>query len=219
MGRVMALFYDRMLAATEEAGLRDLRRELLAAARGEFLEIGAGTGVNLALYPDGVDRVVATEPDRHMAARLRRKLDDARVPVEVVEAGAQDLPFPDASFDTAVVTLVLCTVPDQRAALAEIGRVLRPGGRLLFIEHVRSPERRLARWQDRLLPLWKRVAGGCHPNRDTLGILRQSPLTVTEVREGTLPKAAPIVKPMISGIAERPAIPASATATAASRAD
>jgi ubiquinone/menaquinone biosynthesis C-methylase UbiE len=113
------------------------RRRLLAGARGAVLEIGGGTGANLAHYRD-VDRVTIAEPNPFMRRRLDQKLTDARVPVEVSPAGTEELPFPDGSFDTVVSTLVLCTVPDQESALDEVRRVLRPGGRLLFIEHVRA---------------------------------------------------------------------------------
>ena len=142
------------------------RARLLAGARGAVLEIGGGTGANLPHYRD-VERVTVSEPDPFMRRRLSPKLEAALVPVEVSEAGAEALTFPDGSFDTVVSTLVLCTVPDQGSALAEVRRVLRPGGRLLFIEHVRA-EGSAARWQDRIEPVWGCVFGGCHPNRDTL---------------------------------------------------
>jgi ubiquinone/menaquinone biosynthesis C-methylase UbiE len=203
MGLVLALLYDRLGAASESAGLREERRRLLARAHGEVLEIGAGTGANLALYPAVVTRVVASEPDRHMARRLRRRARKAPVPVELLAAPAEALPVPAASFDTVVGTLVLCTVHDPAAVLAEVARVLRPGGTYLFLEHVRGHEQRLATWQDRLAPLWGVIGGGCHPNRATLAALRASPLTVAEVNEGEIPRTAPLVRPMISGVAER----------------
>jgi ubiquinone/menaquinone biosynthesis C-methylase UbiE len=203
MGRVLALLYDRLGAASEKAGMREERRGLLARANGEVLEIGAGTGLNLPLYPSTVTRLVATEPDRHMTRSLRRKAHAASVPVELMSAPAEALPLADASFDTVVGTLVLCTVRDPAAVLAEVARLLRPGGRYLFLEHVRAHDSGLARWQDRLAPLWGVIGGGCHPNRATLASLRASPLTVSEVHEGRIPKAAPLVRPMIKGVAER----------------
>jgi ubiquinone/menaquinone biosynthesis C-methylase UbiE len=203
MGRVLALVYDRLRAASEEAGMREERRGLLARASGEVLEIGAGTGLNLPLYPPAVTRVVATEPNRHMERRLRRKAREAPVPVELLSAPAEALPLAAASVDTVVGTLVLCTVDDPALVLAEVARVLRPGGRYLFLEHVRAHDAGLARWQDRLAPLWGVIGGGCHPNRATLATLRASPLTVAEVREGHIPKTAPLVRPMIAGVAER----------------
>ena len=203
-GRLFAALYDRGLAATEEAGLRDRRRALLAGARGPTLEIGAGTGLNVPHYGPGVSELVLTEPGEHMAARLREKPAAARADA-VVAAPAERLPFPDARFETVVGTLVLCTIPDPAAALAEVARVLRPGGRLLFLEHVRSPEPRIARWQDRLMAPWRLIGDGCHCNRDTLAAITASPLEVEHVEDGTMPKAPAIVRPLIQGAAVRPA--------------
>ncbi|HSD78941.1 MAG TPA: class I SAM-dependent methyltransferase [Solirubrobacteraceae bacterium] len=206
MGPLLALVYDRCTARTEDAGVRERRRGLLAEARGDVVEVGAGTGLNLPLYPRaGLVRIVAVEPDAHMARRLRRRrAGDAPAPVEVVRADGAALPFGDASFDTAVTTMVLCTVPDPAAVLAEVARVLRPGGRLLFLEHVRAHEARLARLQDRVTPVWRRVAGGCRPNRSTLATLRASPLRVERVDEGELPRSMPWTRPLIEGVAVRP---------------
>jgi ubiquinone/menaquinone biosynthesis C-methylase UbiE len=169
---IFAGLYDAMGASAERRWIGGRRRRLLAGARGAVLEIGGGTGANLAHYRD-VDRVTIAEPDPFMRRRLGHKLTDARVPIEVSAAGAEALPFPDGSFDTVVSTLVLCTVPDQEAALDEVRRVLCPGGRLLFIEHVRAAGS-AARWQDRLDPLWRRLHGGCHPNRDTVAAIEDA---------------------------------------------
>jgi ubiquinone/menaquinone biosynthesis C-methylase UbiE len=163
--RLFAAVYDRLNAQAERTWLGSRRAGLIAQARGEVLEIGAGTGANLGHYRS-VERVVAAEPDPAMRARLTRHLGGATVPIEVSDAPAEHLGFPDASFDTVVATLVLCSVADPEAALGEMRRVLRPGGRLLVLEHVRGEGRR-ARWQDRVTPLWRRVGAGCHPNRDT----------------------------------------------------
>jgi ubiquinone/menaquinone biosynthesis C-methylase UbiE len=169
---IFAALYDPVGASAERRWMGGRRRRLLAGARGAVLEIGGGTGANLAHYRD-VDRVTIAEPDPFMRNKIDPKLEDARVPVEVSAAGAEALPFPDGSFDTVVSTLVLCTVPDQEAALDEVRRVLRPGGRLLFIEHVRAAGS-AARWQDRLEPLWRRLLGGCHPNRDTVAAIEEA---------------------------------------------
>ncbi|CAN5705197.1 class I SAM-dependent methyltransferase [soil metagenome] len=163
--RLFAALYDRLNSAAEKGWQGERRSQLLSGARGEVLEIGGGTGANLPHYR-AAGRVVVTEPDPFMRKKLRPKLSQAHVPVEVSDAGAQELPFADDSFDVVVSTLVLCTVPDQRSALAEIRRVLRPGGTLLFMEHVRG-DGSMARWQDRIEPLWMRLFAGCHPNRDT----------------------------------------------------
>jgi SAM-dependent methyltransferase len=140
-----------------------------------------------------------------MAKRLRRKLAEAADPSEVVQAPAERLPFPDDSFDTAVFTLVLCTVPDQEAALAESARVLRPGGQLLFLEHIRSHDPGLARWQDRLHGPWHFFADGCNCNRDTVAAVSGSGLELGAIEAGELPKAPALVRPAVSGAASLPA--------------
>jgi ubiquinone/menaquinone biosynthesis C-methylase UbiE len=202
-GRAFAALYDRSLKATEEAGLREMRRELLAGAGGRVLELGAGTGVNLDLYPDSVEDLVLVEPDPHMAKRLRAKLAESARTATVIEAPAERLPFEDDSFDTAVATLVLCTIPDPDAALAEAARVLGPGGRLLFVEHVRAEDPGLARWQDRLEKPWRFLGDGCHCNRDTLATIAASRFQLGAVERGRLPKAPPIVSPLVVGSASR----------------
>lgn len=198
---MFAAVYDRGLKSTEEAGLGEMRRELLAGASGRTLEIGAGTGVNLDLYPDAVTELVLAEPGPHMARQLRAKAADAGRQAEIVEAPAEKLPFKDDSFDTAVGTLVLCTVPDPEAAVAELTRVLRPGGRFLFIEHVRSDDAGTARWQDRLERPWRFLADGCHCNRDTAATLAASRLETEALDCDELPKSPPIVRPLIKGSA------------------
>lgn len=203
-GRAFSALYDRAFAATEEAGLRRMRSELLAGARGRVLELGAGTGANLELYPEAIDSLVLVEPDPHMTRQLRAKLAGSGRRAEVIEAGGEQLPFADASFDTVVVTLVLCTVSDPGAAVAEIARVLVPGGRLLFLEHVRAEDAGLARWQDRLETPWRFLADGCHCNRDTVATIAASPLSVERVERDKLPKMAPLVEPLVSGSAVLP---------------
>ena len=198
-GRIFAALYDRFLSGSEEAGLADRRHELLGGARGRVLEIGAGTGLNLRHYPPSVEEVVFTEPEEPMARRLEQKLAGEALKASVVRAPAEALPFPDDSFDTAVATLVLCTVEDPERTLSEIARVLRPGGQFLFLEHVRSDEEKLARWQDRLLPLWKRIGHGCNCNRRTAALLDASPLAVEQLEPGELPKTPPLARPMIIG--------------------
>jgi ubiquinone/menaquinone biosynthesis C-methylase UbiE len=198
-GRLFASFYDRMLAGTERAGLREHRHELLSEARGQVLEIGAGTGLNLDHYPDSVEELVLTEPEPPMASRLRQRAAQLGRDVTVIDAPAEALPFEDSSFDTVVATLVLCTVSDPERALSEIDRVLRPGGRLLFLEHVRSDDPSVARWQDRLHGLWFRFGHGCHCNRTTGAVIERSPLEVESLERGELPKAPAITRPLIRG--------------------
>lgn len=200
-GRGFSALYDRGLKATEEAGLRQMRRELLAGARGRVLDLGAGTGANLDLYPAAVEDLVMVEPDPHMARRLRTKLAASGRSAKVVEAPAERLPFEDDSFDAVVATLVLCTIPEPVAAVAEVARLLRPGGRLLFIEHVRSRHPDLARWQDRFERPWRFLADGCCCNRDTVATIAASPLALEGVERDRLPKAFPIVRPLARGSA------------------
>jgi ubiquinone/menaquinone biosynthesis C-methylase UbiE len=170
-GRIFARVYDPFMAAVERSGMADLRRDVLSAARGRVLEIGAGTGLNLEHYPAGVEELVLTEPEEPMAARLEKRAAGARV----VRASADALPFPDESFDTVVSTLVLCTVDDVEATLAEVRRVLAPEGQLLVIEHVRADEgTRLARWHDRVERPWHALACGCHTNRRTVELLERA---------------------------------------------
>jgi ubiquinone/menaquinone biosynthesis C-methylase UbiE len=202
-GRLFAACYDRAMSATEQAGLRERRRRLLAEAGGRVLEIGAGTGANVALYPDAVNELVLTEPEAAMARRLERTTQQLRRPLQVVRAPAERLPFADHSFDYAVSTLVLCTVADPAATLAELRRVLRPGGRLLFLEHVRSERPELARWQDLARPVWVRLAAGCTCNRDTLSAIAGAGFVPGDVEHGSLPKAPPFVRPLVAGSASR----------------
>lgn len=199
---LFAALYDRMTARAEHAGLADLRASVVAPAVGRTLELGAGTGANAAHYPAAVSRLVLTEPDPHMARRLRDKLAGAppAPSYEVVEAGAERLPFDDASFDTVVCTLVLCTVGDPAAVCGEVARVLRPAGRLLLLEHVRDPGA-LGRWQDRLRRPWGWVAGGCHPNRDTRATLAAAGFDISALEPAALPAAPPLVRPAIRGAA------------------
>jgi ubiquinone/menaquinone biosynthesis C-methylase UbiE len=205
VNRLTARVYDRfVMGPSQEAGLADARRDALTAARGEVLEIGAGTGLNLSAYPrSGITRLVLTEPHVAMRRQIEAKREAAPAPVEVVEASAEDLPFDDASFDTVVGTLVLCEAGDPARAVAEIARVLRPGGRYLFLEHVRSADPALARRQDRWMRLWRAAADGCHCNRDTLATISASGLDVERNRIGRFPKAPKIVSPLLSGVAVR----------------
>ncbi|MBS1676949.1 MAG: class I SAM-dependent methyltransferase [Actinobacteria bacterium] len=205
-GRLFAAFYDRGLKASEESGLGEMRRALLAEARGRVVEIGAGTGLNLGLYGDEVQDLTLVEPDPHMGARLRERLTDragdpALPPARLVSVPAEAIPFAADTFDTAVATLVLCTVPDPAAAIAELARVLKPGGRLFFIEHVRAADRGGALWQDRLEKPWRFLADGCHCNRDTEATLGASAFAIERLEHGKLPKAIAIVRPLISGSA------------------
>ncbi len=196
---IFASLYDPLGGTMERRWMGGRRRRLLAGARGAVLEIGGGTGANLPHYRS-VNRVIVAEPDPFMRKRLGQKLEDARFPVEVSAAGAEALPFSDGSFDTVVSTLVLCTVPDQGSALDEVRRVLRPGGRLLFIEHVRATGS-MARWQDRIEPLWGRLLGGCHPNRDTVAAIKEAGFEIETFESFYPPVALTSLTPHVQGSA------------------
>jgi ubiquinone/menaquinone biosynthesis C-methylase UbiE len=176
---ILALLYDPFVWLGEIAGMRSRRRTLLGDARGRVVEIGAGTGLNVAHYPDGIAELVLTEPDPAMRRRLVRRLQRHGRIARIVDAPAERLPLADASVDTVVSTLVLCTVNDPERTLGEIARVLRPGGQLLFVEHVRASSRFLAACQDNLLQPWRRFAGGCRCNRATVELMRACGFAVT----------------------------------------
>jgi ubiquinone/menaquinone biosynthesis C-methylase UbiE len=196
---ILAPAYDKMSRSSEEAGLGAIRDGLLASTQGRVLEIGAGTGLNLRYYGDGVESLVLTEPEGPMLRRLRDKAGEHAPQAEIVQASAEDLPFEDASFDTVVSTLVLCGA-DQEKSLREIRRVLRPGGRLLFIEHVRSDDPGLARFQDRMNWLNRHLVG-CECNRQTLASIEAADFTVSGVEHMETPKSPKFVRPLIVGTA------------------
>jgi SAM-dependent methyltransferase len=194
-----AAVYDPFLWIGERTGLRAARRELLAQARGRTVEIGAGTGLNLPYYPDDVDDLAVAEPDAAMRARLATRLGRSGRRARVVDAPAERLPFEDGSVDTVVSTFVLCTVDAPDLAVREIGRVLRPDGQLLFIEHVRSESPTVAAWQDRLVRPWRRFARGCRCNRATAPLMVACGLELEQVRAASWPAMPPIVRPLIAG--------------------
>jgi ubiquinone/menaquinone biosynthesis C-methylase UbiE len=200
MSWLMAAVYDRFMKVSEEACLGRWRADLLRDLSGEVLEVGAGTGSTLGLYPKAVTRLVMAEPDPHM----RRKLLEKRGTIEVSDAPAEKLPFDQASFDAVVCSLVLCSVRDQAAALAEIARVLRPCGRLLFLEHVAAdgkPER--LKWQGRIEPVWKHLMGNCHLTRRTEAAIAAAGLEIETIQRESIRKALPIVRPSIRGVARK----------------
>jgi len=201
--RFFALTYDRQMAKTERAGLAQSRAQLLAGAAGRVLEIGGGTGANLPHYGPAVEELTITEPQPPMLRRLQRAVREQAPAARVLRAPAEDLPVEDGTFDVAVSTLVLCGVDDQPRALRELRRVLRPGGQLLFLEHVRSGDPGLARLQDRMNWL-NRLVVCCDCNRDTLGSIRGAGFTVTGLEHTALPRAPKFVRPAITGSAASP---------------
>ena len=199
-GWLFASVYDRFTAGAEEAGLRAHRERLLSRARGRVLEIGAGTGANLPFYRDA-ESVTVAEPEAAMARRLARRIREQPRAIEMLQAPADRLPVPDAQFDTVVSTLVLCTVPDQTVALREVRRVLKPGGALLFLEHVRADDPALAVWQDRLNGVNRIIAYGCNCNRATVAAIEAAGFTITSLQREEFPKAPPFVRPLVIGAA------------------
>jgi ubiquinone/menaquinone biosynthesis C-methylase UbiE len=188
-----AAVYDRMLAPAERGYMKDVRKEIAGEASGRVLEIGAGTGANFAHYQAGLE-VVATEPDPYMMRRAEAKAEASKARIELKQASADELPFDDASFDTVVGTLVLCSVDDQAKALAEVRRVLKPSGEYRFFEHIRYDNPIGGLSQTLIAPLWGWVGAGCHPDRRTVGAIRDAGFEVTRV-EVSMP--TPPIPPMI----------------------
>jgi len=206
--RAFACYYPMLAGMSERAGGADLRARVMGQAVGRTLEIGTGNGYNLPHYTSSVTELVLSEPSSHMLNTLRSRLDGAPPSVgtwQLVQTGAETLPFDDASFDTVTGGYVHCTIPRPDLALAEIVRVLKPGGRYLFIEHVRARSGSLlGRVQDAIEPLHVYVAAGCHPNRRTEELLHSSGMSVDWLERTTMPLSFPSVRPLIIGAASKP---------------
>ena len=203
--RLFAGWYPKLMGLAERAGQAEVRAVQLATASGRTLEVGAGSGLSLPHYTDAVDELTLLEPDADFRKRLMntlRQLAGAPWSWSVVDGDAHRLPFDDASFDTVTASFTFCSVARPADALVEVRRVLRPGGRFLFHEHVRGEGVR-ARLQDALAPLQVAVAGGCHPNRDFEALLVASPLHVQSLVHGVMPRGFPTVKPVVYGAASR----------------
>lgn len=207
MGRLTATVYDRLTQGSEVACLQEWRAELLRHLKGDVVEVGAGTGLNLPYYPATVARLILSEPDRHMRTKLLERMRAQHWDrAEVLDAALEGLPLPKGRFDAVVATLVLCSVPRLDRALADIYRVLKPGGRFVFLEHVAAENRpRRLKWQHRVEPVWKRISGNCHLTRRTEGAIRAAGFTILEIRRESMRKAWPLVRPTIRGIAVKPA--------------
>jgi ubiquinone/menaquinone biosynthesis C-methylase UbiE len=196
-----ARLYDPFLWWGEKSGLAKKRDRLLAGARGDVLEIGAGTGLNLSHYPADLDRLVLSEPEQHKADVLLKRAEEIGLAAEFVRASAEALPFEDNSFDTVVATLVFCTVGEPEAAIAEVRRVLRPDGRWLLIEHIRSDRPMVSRIQDRIARPWAALADGCRCNRRTIEMIEAGGFEVDLVSVADKALMPPIARPIVTGIA------------------
>lgn len=191
--------YDRYLLPTLIdllCGIKPVQRQrakLVPRAQGRVLEIGIGTGRNLPFYDKSrLAQLYGLDPALQMHRKARQRMHEAGIEVELLDLPAEKIPMPDASFDTVITTFTLCTIPDAVAALREMRRVLKPGGRLLFCEHGTAPDASVRRWQDRLTPLWKPIAGGCHLNRDIPALLREGGFHIEDMEQLYLPGPRPL---------------------------
>jgi ubiquinone/menaquinone biosynthesis C-methylase UbiE len=201
-GRIFAAGYEHWTRASERAGLRDHRRGMLADLHGDVVEIGPGPGLNFPFYPDAVSSLTLAEPEDAMADRLDERFAQTGRAGRVVRASAEALPLDDDSADFVVATFVLCTVDDPDQALREVARVLRPGGRFVFMEHVRARDPGLAAWQDRVAPLWLRFGHGCRCNRPTPDTIESfEGLDLVELSRDSMPRAVPWIRPLAIGTA------------------
>lgn len=208
----MAFWKDRILpyfvhAALRARELRELRWEYLGGAEGEVLEIGFGSGLNLPHLSSRVRKLYAVEPADAAWRIARAAIERAHFPVERTGRTAEAIPLPDGSVDEVISSFSLCTIPDAQKALAEVRRVLRPGGTLRFVEHGRSDDPRISRWQDRLDPIQKRLAGGCHLNREPDRLLREAGFRIEQLDRFEAPGPR-VIMSLYGGIARKPATPA-----------
>jgi SAM-dependent methyltransferase len=200
---LFALGYS-LFARFAEKVLGPHRREIVSQASGRVVEIGAGTGLNFKYYPAAVTQIVATEPEPHMLKRAKKAAAAAGSRFSVEQRGAESLGVEEASVDNVVSTLVLCSVPNPADALAEIKRVLKPGGSLLFFEHVRASDPGLAAKQDKRERMWGMISAGCHPNRDTESAIRAAGFDIEGLQHFDV-KGSKLVRPHILGVARKPA--------------
>jgi ubiquinone/menaquinone biosynthesis C-methylase UbiE len=193
----MSFYDDHVLPYLVHISMRQAtfaayRTRVASAARGRVLEVGVGSGLNLPFYAEGVQRVIGLDPSRKLLSMVRRHVEGISYAIELLEGSAEAIPLDDQSVDSVVTTWTLCTIPDVRAALGEMRRVLKPSGQLLFVEHGRSPDEKVRRWQDRLTPLWRRVGGGCHLNRPIHTLIEQSGFGIEQIETGYMKGPRPM---------------------------
>ena len=202
----MSFYSERVLArlvhmSMQQETFEPYRRRVVAQARGKVLEVGVGSGLNLPFY-DGATHVIGLDPSTKLLSMAHVAAAGIGKSIELVEGVAEAIPLPDQSVDTIVSTWTLCSIPDVARALGEMRRVLKPGGRLVFVEHGRSSEARVVRWQDRLTPLWKRIGGGCHLNRPIEQLIREAGFQVGQLETGYMKGPKPMTF-MYEGAAQR----------------
>jgi ubiquinone/menaquinone biosynthesis C-methylase UbiE len=200
-------FYDRFLKASEKAGLGEIRKKVVSQAKGHTLEIAAGTALNLPYYPSEITDLTLTDYYPTMLKKVRQKVKKSGRKATVMKADAENLPFEDNSFDTVVASMILCSTENPSKILTEIHRVLKKGGQYLFFEHVRNSNPKIAHKQDCVQPAWYLFGNGCNCNRDSSTTINNSPLEITEMKKGSIPKAWDIVKEIIIGRAIKPMKP------------
>lgn len=193
----MGFYTDRILPHLIHHAMRGrdfvpYRRRVLARAAGRVLEIGIGSGENLGYYGPGVTEILGLEPHPVLAAKARRLARESSVPVRIAESGAEQIPLDGGCIDTVVTTWTLCSIPDVALALQEMRRVLQPDGRMLFVEHGLAPDARVRRWQHRLTPVWKRVAGGCHLDRPIQALVEAAGFHIEDIGTGYMPGLRPM---------------------------
>lgn len=203
MSFMVALIYDKFMAASEDACLKDWRRELLKKVHGDVLEIGAGTGASIDYYPESVASIVFSEPDKAMRGQLAVRVSDSVLKNAIVSsASAEDINAEAGAYDFIVTSLVCCSVSNLEAVLRQIHRALKPGGRLVFLEHVGAIEgSKRRKWQNFLNPFWRKLAGNCHLNRDTEAAILSAGFDIAEIKRESMRKAISLVRPTIRGIA------------------
>lgn len=210
MVKSMSFYEERILphiidCACSLGQVMKLRSQVVPAAKGIVLEVGMGSGINLALYnPSTVNLVYGLEPSEGMRRKARENIENAHVPITLLDLPGERIPLDDETVDTILLTFTLCTIPDSQAALAQMLRVLKPGGELLFIEHGLAPERPVKTWQNRVNPVWKRVSGGCQLNRPISTLIADAGFDIETLETLYIPGAPRIAGYIYKGVARKP---------------